>query len=73
MSFMLSFWYIQAWTNLIIIYLSIKSLEDSLDVKTPSYQYRNSHYKDKTVSWLSYLYNEDSHIWKDYLYVEMEP
>ena len=31
-----------------------------LKIKTPSYQYRNSHYKDKTVSQLSYLYNKRS-------------
>ena len=27
-----------------------------LSIKIPSYQYRNSHYEDKTVSWPSYLY-----------------
>ena len=29
-----------------------------LNIKTPSYQYRNSHCKDKTVSRPSYLYND---------------
>ena len=37
------------------------------------YQYRDSHYKDKTVSWPSYLYNGNSNIWKDRLYVETGP
>ena len=29
-----------------------------------SYQYRNLHYKDKTVGRLSYLYNGNSHLWE---------
>ena len=28
-----------------------------LNMKMSSYQYRNSHYKNKIVSWLSYLFN----------------
>ena len=38
-----------------------------LNIKMPSYQYSNSHYKDKVVSWLSDLYNRNPHTsgWKD--------
>ena len=36
-----------------------------------SYQYRDSHYKDKTVSQLSYLHNRNPHTWKDHLYIEI--
>ena len=35
----------------------------------PSYLYRDSYYKDKTVSW-PYLYNGDRHTWKGGLYIE---
>ena len=34
------------------------------------YQYRDPHYKNKTVSWLSYLYNGNNCIGKDSLYIE---
>ena len=37
------------------------------------YIYMDSHYKDKMVSWLSYLYNGDPHTWKDCLYIETGP
>ena len=37
------------------------------------YQYRNSHYKDNTISRQSYLYDGDSHTWKDRLYIEAAP
>ena len=37
------------------------------------YPYRNSHYKDKTVSWLSYLYNRNHCTWKNYLDIETAP
>ena len=45
---------------------------DHINIKI-SYQYRNCHDKDNTVSWLSYLYNGNAHTWKDCLYVEMGP
>ena len=38
-----------------------------------SYQYRNSHYKNKTVPQLSYLYQGNPYNWKDGLDVEMTP
>ena len=38
-----------------------------------SYQYRNFHYKDKTVSWPSYLYNGNPLTWKDHFYIETGP
>ena len=38
-----------------------------------SYQYRDSHYKDKTVLQLSYLYKGNPHIWKDRLYINISP
>ena len=44
-----------------------------INIKMPSYQYRNSHNKDKTVPWQSYLYYENYHSGKDCLYIETEP
>ena len=37
------------------------------NIKTPPYQYRDSHYKDKTVSWPSYLYNGNSYTGKQWM------
>ena len=37
--------------------LCIKPSVDHLNVKMPSYRCRDSHHKDKTVWWLSHLYN----------------
>ena len=37
------------------------------------YQYRDSHYKDLTISDLSHLYNVNPHTWKDHLYIETRP
>ena len=42
-------------------------------IKTLSYQYRNSYYKDKTVSWPSDIHNGNPHTWKDSIYIEMGP
>ena len=39
----------------------------------PSYQCWDSHYKDKTVSRPSYLYNDDPHTRKNRLRIEMGP
>ena len=44
-----------------------------LNIKMPSYQYRDSHYKDKTVSRPSYLYNRNILTWKDGLHIEAGP
>ena len=44
-----------------------------LNIKIPSYQYSNSHYKDKAVPRPSYLYTWNTHTWKDGLYIEMGP
>ena len=41
------------------------------NVKILCYKYRNSHYKDKMVSWPSYLYNGIPCTWKDGLCIEM--
>ena len=52
---------------------------DSLEARAPSqykissYRYRDSHYKDKMVSWPSYLYNGNLHTWKECLYIEKGP
>ena len=43
---------------------------ERLNTMMSSYQYRDSHYKDKTVSWTSFLYNANLYTWKDCLYVE---
>ena len=40
-------------------------------LKMPSCQYTDPHYKDKMVSWPSYLYNGNPYTWKDCLYIEM--
>ena len=40
-----------------------------LNIKTPSNKYRNSHYKNKTVWWPSYLYNGNPHTWEDGLFI----
>ena len=34
------------------------------DIKIATYHYRNSHYKDKMVSWASYPYNGNPYTWK---------
>ena len=34
------------------------------------YLYNDSHYKDKTVLWLSYLYDENPYTWKEVYYIE---
>ena len=36
-----------------------------------SHQYSDSHYKDKMVSWPSYLYNGNPYTWKAGLYISM--
>ena len=46
--------------------------EGRLNIKM-AYQYRNSYYKDKTVSLPSHLYNENTHLWKDGLFIETGP
>ena len=33
----------------------------------------NFNFKDKTVSWLSHLYNGNTHTWKDHLFIETGP
>ena len=40
---------------------------DRINMKTPSYQYKGSHYKYKTAVTPSYLYNGNLHTWKDRL------
>ena len=47
--------------------------ERCLKIKMLSYQYRNSHYKDKTTSRLSYLYEGNSYTRKDGLHIETAP
>ena len=44
-----------------------------LSIKMASYQYRDSHYKDKTVSRPSYLYYVDSHTYKMIFILECGP
>ena len=44
-----------------------------LNIKMLSHQYKDSHYKDKMISWPSYLFNRNPHIWKDGLYIETAP
>ena len=49
-----------------------KSSRVHFNMKTLSCQYRNSHYKGKTIS-SSYLYNMNIYTWKDSLYIEPGP
>ena len=64
-----------SWHPVIIV----KSLQiiwrsgSCLNIKILSCHYRDSHhqdYKDKMVSWPSYLYCGNPHTWKDCLYIE---
>ena len=48
----------------------IERPECRLNTKTPSYQYRNSHYKNMKGWQPFYLYNGRPHTWKDGLYIE---
>ena len=51
-----------------------RSLNTELSsVNIPSYHYMYSCYKDNRVSWPSYLYNENSYIWKNRLYTSDKP
>ena len=43
------------------------------NIKMVSYQYRDSHFKNKTVSWLSHLCNGIPYTWKHSLYIETLP
>ena len=47
-----------------------KECGDHLNIKMSSFEYMDSHYKDKGVLWLSYLYNGNPHTWKYGLYVD---
>ena len=46
---------------------------DRLKKSIPSYQYSESHYKDKTFLRPFYLYNGKPYTWKDRLYIETRP
>ena len=46
---------------------------DNLSIKMQSYQLKNFRYKDKMVSRLSYLHNENPQTLKDGLYIKMGP
>ena len=53
--------------------LNLLSSGVRLNMNMPSYHYRNSHYKDNTVSRPSYLYNGNPHTKKDRPYIETGP
>ena len=62
-----------AVASLLVSYHVFKSLHlcnGHLNIKTLSYQYKKSNYKDDTVSWMSYLYNGNTYTWKDSLCIE---
>ena len=44
-----------------------------LNMNIPSYQYRDSHYKDNRVLGPYYLYDGTPHTWKDRLYTVAGP
>ena len=43
------------------------------NIKMPSYQFRNFHYKDKTVSQLPHLYNGNPILVRQHLYIALAP
>ena len=53
--------------------LGTKGTRGRLNIKMSSYQYWDSHYKDKTVWRPSHLYNVNPFAWKDGLYIETRP
>ena len=68
-----------SWPDIAMQVVKIQSLLCSQKIRGLSQykeslsRYGDSHDKDKTVSWLSYLYNGNQHTWKDCLYIEMGP
>ena len=44
-----------------------------VNIKMSSYQCRESHYEDKTVSPPPYIYDGNIYTWKDDLYIDTEP
>ena len=48
-----------------------KKPSDYINITMLSDQYRHSHYKHKTILWLSYLYNGNSNTWKASLHIEI--
>ena len=43
----------------------LTNISDHFNVQMLFYQYKNNFYKDKVVSWPSYLHNGNPDIWKD--------
>ena len=57
-----------------IFYIETRQIPGCLNIKMPSYQYSDSHYKDKdNHTWLYYLSNGTLHTSKDGLYIEQSP
>ena len=55
------------------LFVLVKGLCGTHAMKTPSYQYRDSHYKYETVANLSYLYNGYPYAGKKNLYIMNRP
>ena len=53
--------------------LSSDIIRGPFAIKMPSYQYRDSHYKDKTVSQQSYLYDKHIHARKNLFLLKRDP
>ena len=51
----------------------LQSTQVLLLKRMPSYQYMDSHYKDKMNSWPSYFYDSNLYTWRDSLYIETVP
>ena len=66
------FYWVYATIITTVLY-ALSDLGGRLSIKITSYQYMDSHFKDKTVSRPSYLYNGNLHTWKDGLYIETGP
>ena len=47
--------------------------QDRFNIKMPSYQYRNGHYKDTMVSWESFLYNGNTYTCKTRSWYRNDP
>ena len=60
------------WQDTLDLTLPLRGIWGRLNIKMVSYQYKNSHYKTKTVAQLE-IYNGNPHTWKDCPYIETRP
>ena len=53
--------------------IAVSAPRGRFNIDMLSYQYRDSHHKDKTASRPSYLYDRSTYTYKDSLYLETGP